>query len=425
MVISMKKTSALFIIALVALSLFVFGCVKQVGPQERIGEEKNVSGPIEEKNQTAQQATEKDGGWQKNFGGKKDDGGVWAGETDDGGYIAFGYTKSYSDYYDIYALKVDAEGNEIWHKTIGKQFDEVPNSASRTADGGYILTGWTNSYDSKWGSTDAYIVKTDKDMNVQWERAVAYENGSQDAGNSVIGTKDGGYLVVGSTNYYDTKKKAEIYIIKTNANGDTEWTRTYGGEGNDAAYAVIETEDGYVVAGALYAEGKEQDIYLMALDKNGDLVWAKNYGGDGYDEAYSIAHADGGGYLLTGRMDNGMLFVMKTDKNGNENWTKKYESGDYAAGNRITKTSDGNYTIVGTIAKGSALDEVYLLKIKPNGELLWSKTYGMTGAINDDRGKWVEETSDGRYIIAGETEKTGLPDVYLIKTEIDIKKEYK
>ncbi len=294
-------------------------------------------------------------------------------------------------------------------------------SAVRAPDGGYVIVGSTNSYDPEWGSDDAYMLKVDKDGKELWHTAFVYDKGTQEAGKSVINTKDGGYLVVGFVNTYDNDRKTDILVIKTDSNGNQEWAYTYGGGMHDQGYSAVETEDGYIIAGMIGTPERQYDIYLMKISGSGNVVWAKNYGTGEYDEAYSIAEAYDGGYVVAGRINNGEPFVMKISDDGAELWTKKYASEGFGMFNYITRTSDGNYTVVGTVAKGSLLNEVYLLKINATGDVKWSATYGMTGAVDDDYGNRVAETSDGGLIAVGTTESKGSPDVYVIKVPAEKK----
>lgn len=408
----MRKLIFVIVPALLLVFLLLGGCIK-LGPGAGVGQ-----APVQTANESSQQISGGEpkpaaaGGWNRNFGGPKDDEGVWVGETEDGNYLVVGSSNSYTEYYDVLLLKVDTEGREVWHKNIGDKYNENAFSAARTRDGGYVITGTTDSYDPEWGSSDAYLLKTDAEGNEVWHRNFVYDKGTQEMGNSVIETKDGGYLIVGTVNTYDGDKWTEIMAIKTDSGGNQEWSETYGGPLYDQGYSVVEAEDGYVIAAMLGTKDRAYDIYVMKISDNGALIWAKNYGTEQYDEAYSIAKAYDGGYVVAGRINNFEPFVMKIDAEGNEVWTKKYTGEGMGMFSHIEKTGDGNYTLVGSVR---SVSDVYLLKINASGDVKLSATYGMVATDDDDYGKWVAETSDGGLIAAGTTESKGNPDIYVIR----------
>jgi hypothetical protein len=195
---------------------------------------------------------------------------------------------------------------------------EGASSVQQTSDGGYIVAGWTWSFDVVG---DIFLIKTDANGNVQW--AKTYGGTNDEEAYSIQQTSDGGYIVAGYTysfgaGYYD------IFLIKTDASGNIIWAKTYGGTSRDEAYSVQQTSDGgYIVAGWTTSFGADlKDIFLIKTDANGNIQWAKTYGGTSRDEAYSVQQTSDGGYIVAGGTssfgaggDN--FFLIKTDANGN------------------------------------------------------------------------------------------------------------
>lgn len=423
----MKNFFLVFAVAVILCSFLLAGCVKLGQEQQGLpGQAANESKP-QAGGQTSGQAgpAAEIGGWDKNFGGPKDDQGVWITEAADSSYLVVGYSNSYTEYYDIYLLKIEPDGNEAWHKTIGDKYNEIAFSAIMARDGSIVIAGTSNSYDPEWASGDAYLLKLDQNGNEIWHRNFAQVPGTEETANSVIETKDGSYLVLGTVNTYDSDRWTDVLAIKTDSNGNAEWLNTYGGEKYDQGYSAIETEDGYVIAGMRGVEDRQYDIYVIKIGREGNLIWEKTYGTNEYDEAFSITEAYDGGYLIAGRINNGEPFVMKLSTDGEEVWTKKYPAGGFAAFKHITKTSDGNYTLAGVFVNGSLLDEVYLLKINASGDIKWSQTHGMISAIGRDYGEHVAEASDGGLLAVGTTESKGSPDVYVIRVYGNKGSEYK
>ena len=196
--------------------------------------------------------------WIRIFGGTYQDVGYSVQKTSDGGYTVAGYTRSFgAGGYDVYIVKTDSSGDTIWTRTYGGVGEDYGYSIQQTMDGGYIITGYTNSFGVGWD--DVYLIKTDSTGDTLWTRT--YGGTYFDLGNSVQQTQDGGYIIVGNTNSFGN---ADIYIIKTNASGDTLWTRTYGGTNFDFGYSVQQaTDGGYIVAGSTESFERKPPCHIL------------------------------------------------------------------------------------------------------------------------------------------------------------------
>ncbi|MFZ8835378.1 MAG: T9SS type A sorting domain-containing protein [Candidatus Caldipriscus sp.] len=198
----------------------------------------------------------------------------------------------------------------------------------------------------------------------------------------------------------------------------TYFAKTYGGTFDDWAYSVQQTSDGgYIVAG--YKSG---DIFLIKTDANGDIIWAKAYGGTSYEQAYSVQQTSDGGYIVAGYTSSfgagyNDIFLIKTDAYGNLQWAKTYGGTDYDLAYSVQQTSDGGYIVAGyTWSFSMGYYDIFLIKTDANGNVIWAKTYG---EIDWDKAYSVHHTSDGGYIVAGSTESFGAGgrDIFLIKTD--------
>ncbi len=304
-------------------------------------------------------------------------------------------------------------------KTFGGGGGDYANSVQRTSDGGYIVAGSTGSFGT--GGSDILLIKTDARGNVHW--AKTYGGAGDDYASSVQQTSDGGYIVAGIT-YSFGAGFDDIFLVKTDANGNVQWAKTYGGTDYDLAYSVQQTSDsGYIVAGITLSFGAGlSDVFLMKTDASGNIIWAKTYGGTGWDEAYSVQQTSDGGYIVAGYTNSfgaggGDIFLMKTDANGNISWAKTYGGTDIDYAFSVQKTSDNGYILAGyTRSFGAGLDDIFLIKMDANGNVQWAKTYGRT---NDDWAFSVQQTSDDGYILAGYTRSfgAGFYDAFLVKTD--------
>jgi hypothetical protein len=355
----------------------------------------------------------------KTYGGTIGDWAYSVQRTSDGGYILAGYTSSFGAGGDILLIRTDANGNIIWAKTYGGTDGDYASSVQQTSDGGYIVAGFTSSFGASL--TDFFLVKTDASGNVQWTKT--YGGTNYDLAYSVQQTSGGGYIVAGWTRSFGAGG-SDILLIKTDANGNIQWAKTYGGTNDDWAYSVQQTSGGgYIVAGWTYSFGAgSDDILLIKTDANGNIQWAKTYGGTDSDFAYSVQQTSDGGYIVAGLtrsfgagLDD--IFLVKTDANGDVQWAKTYGGTNDDLAYSVQQTSDGGYIVAGlTRSFGAGWYDILFIKTDANGNIIWAKTYGGTSR---DEASSVQQTSDGGYIVAGTTWSfsAGLYNIFLVKTD--------
>ena len=359
-------------------------------------------------------------GWEQTLGSELNDGGNSVQQTTDGGYIITGHTQSFVDGdEDVYLIKTDENGEELWSQTFGEGglfIDDRGISIQQTTDGGYIIVGSTDSF----GENNIYLIKTDENGNELWFQT--FGGDVYDYGRSVQQTTDGGYIITGSTN--GNGQGDDAYLIKTDENGNEQWSQTFGGSNTDLGYSVQQTTDGgFIITGSTISSvNVVRDVYLIKTDENGNEQWSQTFGGDLYDYGRSVQQTTDGGYIITGETEsfgNGYhdVYLIKTDENGIELWSQTFGGSSSDKGNSVQQTTDGGYIITGiTLSFGNGGIDVYLIKTDENGSELWYKTFG---GEEDDQGNSVQQTTDGGYIITGYTSSfgNGSNDVYLIKTD--------
>jgi hypothetical protein len=305
---------------------------------------------------------------------------------------------------------------EIWNQTYGGDYYDSGFSVQQTNDGGYIFAGATIPSGATY--TDVYLVKTDVNGNVEWSK----NHGGSDAeyGYSVQQTSDGGYIVAGYIYYYDTYD-AQVLVLKTDSSGDQEWMGTIGGPELDEGFSVQQTRDkGYIITGFTDSYSTSRDVYLIRIDSTGQPIWEKTFGGGVTNIGNCVRQTSDGGYIIAGSTDSGGdsdVWMIKTDSDGTKEWDRKHggAQGDWA--NSIRQTSDGGYIIAGaTLSYGAGSQDVWLIKTDSVGIRDWDETFGGTSG---DRGEEVQETSDGGYIVVGVTSSfgAGMEDAYLIRTD--------
>ncbi len=318
----------------------------------------------------------------KTFGGLTDDMGYCVIETSDGGYAITG-TKWFGDNgnTDVWLIKTDENGEEIWNNTFGGIYSDYGYSVAQTSDGGYIITG---SYDSGLVMNyDLWLIKTDSNGDHEWNQTFSGEFTGDD-GRYVMQTPDDGYLVVGTIGR-GLNGNADIWLIKTNETGDLEWSQIFDGGHGDYGYCFAPTSDGgYIITGSTYSYGANPgvspDVWLIKTDENGDHLWNQTYGGTDGEQGHCVVETSDGGYIITGQKGiiptastmsiriwgyKDDVLLIKTDENGNHQWNQTYgEISDHDAGWCVVQTSDGNYIIVGyTESYGAGGQDVWLLKV--------------------------------------------------------------
>ena len=311
--------------------------------------------------------------WNMTFGGTGVDSAESVQQTVDGGYILVGSTYSYgAGKDDVWLVKTDSTGSEEWNRTFGGTDWDGARSVQQTVDGGYILAGYTKSYSA--GYDDFWLVKTDSTGIELWNKT--FGGTGYDDAYSVQQTADDGFILVGDTGSYGAGFY-DAWLVKTDANGNEQWNKTFGGTDFDHAFSVQQTVDGgYILAGETYG-----DFWLVKTDNNGNELWNKTFGGTGFEEARSVQQTTDGGYILAGDTNSygagGYDFwLVKTDDNGNEQWNKTFGSG-YGA-KSVQRTTDGGYILVGCTAYGTDPDDFWLAKTDSNGTEQWNQSFGGT-----------------------------------------------
>ena len=307
----------------------------------------------------------------------------------------------------------------FWAKSYGGSNFDIAYAIQNTSDGGYIVAGTTNS--SGAGSNDAWVFKLNSTGSIIWQKS--YGGPYYDDAASIQQTADGGYIAAGTT-YSFGAQTGDFWLLRLNSDGSIAWQKTYGGTGDDEAYCVRQTADGgYIVAGTTNSFGTiGYDIWLLKLYANGSIAWSKTYGGSYDDKAYSVQQTTDGGYIVAGStnsFDGGSYdhaWLLKLNSTGGITWQNTYGGYRNDEASSVQQTADGGYIVAGdTNSSGAGYDDFWVFKLNSNGSLVWSYTYG--GASDYDDAYSIEQTADGGYIVAGTTYSfgAGSGDFWLIQ----------
>ncbi|MDI6840794.1 MAG: T9SS type A sorting domain-containing protein [bacterium] len=357
--------------------------------------------------------------WTKTYGGTGFDGGSSVQECAGGGFIIAGYTNSFgAGGRDVWLIRTDAQGGTLWTKTYGGTGSDGGSSVQECASGGFIIAGHTNSFGAGWD--DVYLIRTDEQGDTLWTKT--YGGTDHDRGYSVQECASGGFIIVGETCSFGAGW-GDVYLIRTDAQGDTLWTKTYGGTKWECGYSVQEcASGGFIIAGRTRSFGAgEDDVYLIRTDAQGGTLWTKTYGGTDTDWGFSVQECASGGFIIVGRtrsfgVGGEDVYLIRTDAQGNTLWIKIYGELLFSEwGFSVQECASGGFIIAGwTGSFGAGGRDVWLIRTDAQGDTLWTKTYGGTGS---EWGESVQECASGGFIIAGRTNSfgVGLEDVYLIR----------
>lgn len=334
----------------------------------------------------------------KCYGGKNTEYGNSIAHANDDGFVVAGSSNNTGNK-QIYLLKIDSAGNQLWDTYFGGKNFEDATSVRGTEDGGYIICGITKSFKETYDG-DVYLIKTDSLGKEQWSKLYGAEK--MEIGNAVIQTTDGGYLVAG--NRIQPDKTQDMYLLKIDRKGNELWNKTfssvttYDAESN----AVVVTPKGSIVIGGSMQNAKGYNNSLIQLGAENDTTWQTNSGGQESNHLHSlITHSDSG-FVFCGTIGGGTgnAFIMKTNKYGNKIWAKTLGIPEnYERFNSVIETKDHHLLAVGsTTGKGNGKYDVYLVKFNEVGKVLWEKYLGTPA---DDYGNAVIEARNGDFVITG------------------------
>jgi uncharacterized delta-60 repeat protein len=336
--------------------------------------------------------------WAKSYGSGGETDAYSIQQTNDGGYIVAGVTSSFGAVHgDFWVLKLNADGTVSWQKRYGLDNDSHP-SIQQTSDGGYIVAGQTVSGE---GYYDLWILKLNIDGSVAWQKTYG-GTGHQNFAGSIQQTSDGGYIVTGT---YSGGTYSDFWVLKLNSDGTVTWQKKYTGLGS--AESIQQTSDGgYIVAGGGYGV-----LCVLKLNNDGTVAWQKSYAGSGYNNyAQSIQQTSDGGFIVAGGTDSfgaGVwdFWVLKLNSNGTVAWQKRYGGSGYDWAYSIRQTIDGGYIVAGR-RDVYVLEnyDFWVLKLNSDGTVSWQKRYG---GGSEDQAYSIQQTSDGGYIVAGNTYSFG------------------
>ncbi|MFC0603587.1 hypothetical protein ACFFGA_03410 [Winogradskyella pulchriflava] len=406
----------------------------------------------------------------KTFGGEKNDSGQSIVATLDGGYAILGFTQSndgditdkQDESFDYWLLKFNALDELQWQKTYGGSADDRGSSIIQTLDGGYAILGYSFSDDgdvfNNAGLQDFWLAKLNTNGNILWQKSFGYQGA--DSGISVIQTNDQGYLITGildvtasggegnSSRTANRHAGGNYWAIKLNPSGELMWSRYFGGNFTDTPNGIVETEDnGFIIVGSSDSDDTDisanigtYDFWVIRISTTGDLVWEKSFGGSQIDEARAIVKTEDGNYLIAGdtrsndinvTSNKGAadLWLIKITPNGNLLWEKTIGGTNFDVSRAMVKSQNSGFILSGSsrsndidVDENKGQNDAWILKVDTSGNLIWETTIG---GSNIDFSYGVAELNDGSIIAVGDStssdgdiiENKGFTDVLIVKID--------
>jgi hypothetical protein len=352
--------------------------------------------------------------WNRAFGGNESDYGLSVKSTADGGSIIIGTTGSntgditgYHGNGDLWLLKLSAEGNLLWQKVYGGNRTDEGGDILQTADGGYILTGYTMSDDGDAsghrGGGDLWMLRLDKNGIILWQKV--FGGSKRESGSSIIRTSDGGYAMTGNSYSSDgdvtsSHGSSDLWVVKTDDQGNLLWQKTFGGSKLDWGHSLAELPGGDLVVAGVTASSDGDvslnhgagDIWVLRLSADGQKIWEKTFGGSFSDNVWKIEASPSGGVYLagetfsvdgdfTGNHGDADLWISEVDGNGTLLWYRMLGGQYYESGSWLKLMPDGNLTACGTtrssdgdVAGSRGEGDFWIVKAKTGGAHLPAST---------------------------------------------------
>ena len=354
--------------------------------------------------------------WSRTYGGSESDICYSSQQTSDGAFILAGLTSSAGAVgIDGWLVKAGPAGDTIWDRTSGGNQSDRFFAVQETADGGFICGGNTLSFGE--GSADVWVVKTQGDGAEVWSHT---NGGNQwDQCNALQQTSDQEYVLAGSTSSFG-QGEYDFWLLRLTTQGDTLWTRTYGGADEEYCNSVRETADGgYILGGSTRSYGAgNSDMWVVKTDAGGNELWSRAYGTTGTETCRSVRETADGGFMVGGTSGDADFWLLKTDINGETLWSREYGGQGIEEFQSLEQTLDGGFILGGKSTSFGLAHGLWVLRTDAGGDSLWSLGYAGSG-VDVCHSVWPNQ--DGGYAVAGRTTSFGFgsADAWLIVTEPD------
>lgn len=337
------------------------------------------------------------------LGSAQRDRGIDVIQTRDGGFAILGYTSSQGvGGEDVYLVRIDANGGQLWSQTYGGEDKDNGWSVIEAENGDLVLFGFTRSFGA--GGLDFYLVRTDSSGHLLWERT--YGGLEDEYGWDLSPTSDGGFVLAGQTESYGNGG-IDGYLIKVDQSGEQQWSQTFGGPYEDRLYSIDLCDDGgFILTGTSGESSNRRNVYLVRTNAQGEILWERRIGGEEDDVGHDVRELEDGAFAVAGyTMNFGAqrydAMLLKVDDQGEVVWRRLY--GSFLDDRTISLdiTGEGDFLLGGySQSYGNGNWDVYLILADTEGDMLW---FGIFGDLGNDTGYTFILTDEEDVLVTGET----------------------
>ncbi|MBC7485832.1 MAG: T9SS type A sorting domain-containing protein [Cytophagaceae bacterium] len=360
--------------------------------------------------------------FQRSYGGTNDDLANSLLSLGNNGYLIFGTTSNFnSERTDLTLLRINSDGTTQWANRYGGDQNETAEHVELTSDGGFILLANTTSFGA--GNSDLLVIKTDQNGQVEWSRT--FGGLSDDFSACVKQVQTGGYIIAGRTQSFG-QGGDDAYLVRIDADGNILWSNAYGTVNNERFYYIDNAQNNeFIITGIENTSSTlNYDALVIRIDANGSIISNNSFGDRGgrfNDASDCIRATSDGGYAFSGHYQSygagGLdLAITKVDALGRIEWARVFGN------NRDERAWDfqidkfNNYILSGyTTGFGNGGNEALAIRINRNGIPQWTKTYG--GTANEEFNECI--INEDSIVFVGYTRSMGAggSDIYIVKTD--------
>jgi uncharacterized repeat protein (TIGR01451 family) len=358
-------------------------------------------------------------GWEISFGGSREDRATALVQTRDGGYLTVGVSESFGADLDpdVYAVRTDADGKKLWEYVYDEGIIEQALDVIELENGDFLIVGFIVPNGS--AQEDIYLLRINPAGRQVWSKSYG-SSVANERGNAIVKAIDGGYVIVGTIN---RGAQSDILLTKIDANGVQRWTKEYGGSKYDDARAIVAYENGYVFVGATdnLTPGRfDRDIIMYRVNALGDTIWTNRVSTSEREEANDVIITKDKNIVVAGvQNNNGDVYLGKFSGDKSAIWSRRFDGaaglGDEATA--IVELQDGSLVIAGSTESSASNINALVAKFDADGRNVWSSVLG-----EEEKPETLEDivaTQDGGFAVAGWSQKTlvAIQDLLLIKTD--------
>ena len=299
------------------------------------------------------------------------------------------------------------QADGLWTKTYGGIYADGGKALCETPNSGALIIGYTYSWGT--GASDIIAICIDETGEELWSNT--YGGSGYEYGYGVCQSHDSGFIITGYSSSFDPLHSKDVYVAALDTDGTLLWEKTYGGTKLDSGRSICQTDNGYLICGYTESFGAgENDIYLLNIDKQGTILWENTYGGSGAELGFDIIQTSDGNFVLVGASGsdraNYDIYLVKIDAMGTVLWEQYHGApggdGGYDRGHAVVETTDGGFLIIGETNYGDALN-MLVVKTDEQGDDEWMQIYGDR---LHDHGSSIIQSSDGDYVLCGRIDTT-------------------